>query len=98
MTPDTAFLSQSVLALVAGVAPLTIALVQVCKGTNLIASRFAGLLAIAFGIGLAFVFSNLASPLMTFGAGIVAGLTAAGAFSAVDAATKPKYEYPLDAQ
>lgn len=85
------------LALVAGVAPLTLALVQVLKNTDAIASRFAGLLAIFLGIGIAFIFSTM-SPLMTLGAGLVAGLTAAGAFSAVKAASTPKQDWPLDSQ
>lgn len=94
--PDlSTIVSTQALGLIAGVAPLTIALVQVLKAANLFASRFAGLFSIAFGIGIAFIFSVL-PPLMTLGVGLIAGLTAAGAFSAVKAASQPPEEFPHD--
>lgn len=79
------FLPSQVLALIAWITPLTLAVVQVFKNANVVSSRWAGFASIFFGIGLAFLFGNFTF-WVNIGAGLVAGLSAAGVYSSFKSA------------
>lgn len=69
--------------------PVTLGLVQIVKGLNL-PSKFAPILSIVFGIGLAFLLFKVSG--ITTLAGIFVGLSAAGLWSGTKATFSPSTE------